>query len=329
MKPWWSALPRRLKLGVATFVVLVVVCTVAPWVYHYEDVVDPARASLLPPGIRVQVIQLKDGATIVAPDAEVLPDRITVRGPARTLEIDDEDVDSTHTRRFWLGTDRYGRDLLGQLFVGGRISIAVAVLALLVALAVGLVVGLAAATAGGAIDALLMRIVDGLLAFPVVFLLILASSLFRPGPVLLIFLLGLTSWMSLARLIRGQVLSLRSRKFVMAARACGTPSHRIWLLHLIPNMVGPLSQDLALRSAGLVIAEATLSYLGLGISPSIPSWGNLISQGHQSLPDGWWLATFPGFTIAILVFALAVIGDGLQQLQNEATSSELEQNLVA
>jgi len=136
----------------------------------------------------------------------------------------------------------------------------------------------------------------------------------RPDPTLLVLLLGCTSWMGVARLVRGQVLSLRSRPFVAAARVSGSPWHRIAIWHYAPNLVGPVSQDTALRMGDLVLAEATLSYLGLGVPPSVPTWGSMVAQGHRALPEGWWLAVFPGLAIALVVIGLALIGDSLQRL---------------
>jgi peptide/nickel transport system permease protein len=125
--------------------------------------------------------------------------------------------------------------------------------------------------------------------------------------------------MSLARLVRGQVLSLRSRPFVLAARASGSTPHRIAALHYLPNLVGPVSQDTALRIGDLVIAEATLSYLGLGVPATIVTWGSMVADGHRVMLDGWWLAAFPGLAIAWLVIGLALIGDGLQERGEAST----------
>jgi peptide/nickel transport system permease protein len=224
--------------------------------------------------------------------------------------------------RFWLGSDRFGHDVVRQLLLGGRVSLSVAALAVLMALLVGTTVGLTAATGGRVVDAVLMRTVDALLAFPVLFLLILVATVFHPGPMVLVAVLGLTSWMGLARLVRGQVLSLRGRTFILAARAAGAPPRRIWRTHYLPNLVGPLSQDTALRLGDLVLAEATLSYLGLGIPPDIPTWGSMVSQGHRVMIDGWWLATFPGFAIAFLVISLALVGDGLQERLSGVSSKQ-------
>ena len=209
--------------------------------------------------------------------------------------------------RLWLGSDRFGRDVLVRLLKGGRLSLLIASLGVLVALLVGLGVGLAAATGGRVVDAILMRIVDALLAFPMLLLLILVSALFRPGPVVLVAVLGLSSWMGLARLVRGQVLSLRSRDFIKAARVAGTSELRTWTLHYLPNLKGPVAQDTALQMGTLVLAEATLSFLGLGIPVNLPSWGAMVADGQRVMLDGWWLSFFPGLAIAVLVISLALV----------------------
>jgi peptide/nickel transport system permease protein len=162
-------------------------------------------------------------------------------------------------------------------------------------------------------DAVLMRTVDAMLAFPLLLLLILVAALFRPGPLMLVAVLGLTSWMGLARLVRGQVLSLKKRPFIDAARVSGTSGLRIWTLHYLPNLRAPLAQDSALRMGDLVLAEATLSFLGLGLPATIPSWGALVAEGQRVMVDGWWLSVFPGLAITVLVVGLALIGDGLQE----------------
>jgi peptide/nickel transport system permease protein len=314
-------LPTRLVFGLAALAIIVVACLIGPPLLDIGEASDPVHAALLPPCSQLTVIGLADGSTIVSPSPQLETHRVVVTGPRRTIELSRANITSISTHRAWLGTDRYGRDVFSQLLAGGRISLLIAGLALMLSVFVGGTTGLMSATVGGWVDTALMRIIDALIAFPVLFLMILASSVLRPGPMLLVLLLGLTSWMSFARLVRGQILSLRSRQFVLAARSAGTPWYRIWTLHLIPNAVGPLAQDLALRVGGLILAEATLSYLGLGIPPSTPTWGSLINQGHQALPGGWWLSTFPGLAIAAVVVSLALVGDGIQELTTDVASS--------
>jgi peptide/nickel transport system permease protein len=262
----------------------------------------------------VTAVSVEGGRVLVAPEIELSEDEVVLDRGGRREAVPRSRVVSVRSFRFWLGSDRLGRDMLRQLLAGGRISLAIALLSVTVALLVGGVVGTAAGSFGGLVDGLLMRLVDALLAFPVLFLMILAAALFRPGPTTLVAILGLTSWMGLARLVRGQVLSLRSRPFVLAARASGSSWPRIAAWHYAPNMVGPVAQDTALRMGDLVLAEATLSFLGLGVPPTVPSWGALVAEGQRAMLDGWWVAVLPGLAIAVLVISLALIGDGLQQL---------------
>jgi peptide/nickel transport system permease protein len=249
---------------------------------------------------------------LVAPRVEPVAGGLRVGWATGEQTVPANAVRGLSHHRLWLGSDRLGADVARQVLAGGRTSLLIAVLAVLVALVAGCAVGLAAATGGRLVDGLLMRLVDALLAFPVLFLMILLAALTRPGPWLLVPVLGLTSWMGLARLVRGQVLSLRTRPFVLAARVAGSPWHRIWRWHYLRNMSGPVAQDLALRTGDLVLAEATLSFLGLGLPPTTASWGALVREGQRALVDGWWLTAFPGFAIALLVISLALIGDGLQ-----------------
>ena len=303
----------RLRIGGACVVVLVAGCVVGPLVLHPPPP-DPVVGALQPPLTTVTALALDNGTAVVAPVVEETPDGLVATGAGRRRVVDPGRVTATTRHRLWLGSDRFGRDVLYQLLVGGRISLAIAALSLVLAVAIGGTVGVAAATGGRLVDAVLMRCVDACLAFPLLFLMILAAAVLRPDPTLLVLLLGCTSWMGVARLVRGQVLSLRSRPFVAAARVSGSPWHRIAIWHYAPNLVGPVSQDTALRMGDLVLAEATLSYLGLGVPPSVSTWGSMVAQGHRALPEGWWLAVFPGLAIALLVIGLALIGDSLQRL---------------
>lgn len=302
-----TRLPGRLVAGLVLAGTMILLCGAGPAVLPRLPGTDPTHAALLAPGTRARVLTLTGGRTLVIPEGSR---EAMVRGGTRVV--------SSRRVTFWLGTDRYGRDLLRELLEGGRISLAIAASSLLLALLLGLGTGIAAGSSSPLVDGMLMRLVDALLAFPVLFLMILVVAVFRPSVPMLVAVLGATSWMGLARLVRGQILSLRSMPFVLAARAAGSPWHRIWRLHYLPHLTGPVAQDAALRMGDLVLAEATLSYLGLGVPPSIPTWGSLVAQGHKAMLDGWWLATFPGLAIALLVIALALIGDGLHELVRRA-----------
>jgi peptide/nickel transport system permease protein len=267
----------------------------------------------------VTILTFDDGTAVVAPDVRIGDEGGIASGAGRSSSFEPSRVVDRRRYRYWLGSDRFGRDVLRDLMTGGRISIGIAAFSLVIALAVGSFVGLAAATGGPVVDSLLMRLVDSLLAFPLLFLMILVSALVRPDPALVVLLLGFTAWMGVARLVRGQVLSLRTRPFVAAAATSGSPWHRIVSWHYAPNLAGPVSQDAALRMGDLVLAEATLSFLGLGVSPSVATWGSMVAQGTRFMPDAWWLVVLPGLAIATLVIGLALIGDGLQQIGEPTT----------
>ena len=307
-----ASMPLRLRLGLALLGGICLFAAFGPLVLGPAPTADAVHSPLLPPGASVTTVELVDGSRLAAAQITRTPSSLILRGGRSTTEVAVAEVAATHRRRAWLGTDRHGRDVLHLMARGGRISLAIAGLGALVALFLGTTVGLLSAGGGRVIDQLLMRGVDGLLAFPSLLLLILAASVLQPGPGPLIAILGLTSWMGLARLVRGQVLSVRERPFVLAARVAGTPWYRVWGWHFLPEIRGPVAQDTALRLGDLVLAEATLSYLGLGLPPTTPTWGHLVNEGHRVLLDGWWLSTIPGLAIALLVISLALIGDGLQ-----------------
>jgi len=326
-----------LAAGFAGMTLLTCACLAGPWLVRPLPDTDLARCRLLPPGSRVTVVTLEDGRVLVSPQVETVASMLRIGGGARPLEIERASVTRLSRHRYWMGSDRFGRDLLRQLLLGGRISLAIAALAAALAVLVGASVGLAAASGGRLVDGALMRTVDALLAFPSLLLMILLAALFRPSPTLLVLVLGLSSWMGVARLVRGQVLSLRTRTFVLAARTSGSRWHRIWLLHYAPGLAGPVSQDTALRLGDLVIAEATLSYLNLGVPATVPTWGSLVAEGHGALfmgaerfpavLDGWWLATFPGLAIALLVVSLALVGDGIHGLVRGSEHGDRSEDL--
>jgi peptide/nickel transport system permease protein len=222
-------------------------------------------------------------------------------------------VVSVGRRHYWLGTDTVGRDMLARLLAGARVSLLVGGLALLTTLVVGLGIGLLAGWCGGLVDSLLMRMVDALLAIPMLFLMILLAALFQPSLPVLAVILGLSSWMGVARLTRAQVLSLKERDFILAARALGAGPWRIVICHLLPNALTPLTQDAALRLGDLILAEAALSYLGLGVQPPAPSWGAMVAEGQAVISGSWWLMLLPSVCITLTVIAAALVADGLQQ----------------
>jgi peptide/nickel transport system permease protein len=213
---------------------------------------------------------------------------------------------------FILGADGNGRDVLTRLAYGGRVSLLVATLAALSILVIGGTIGAAAGYLGGFIDTLLMRLADVLLSIPTLVLLILVSSFYQPSPPELAILIALVSWAGVSRLIRGEVLSLKNRDFVDAARVVGASNFRIVLKHIFPNVVPLIVVWASLVVPALILVEATLSYLGLGVRPPQPSWGNMLQDAKQFVRQAWTLVFIPGFMIYISVLCINLVGSGLR-----------------
>jgi len=211
-----------------------------------------------------------------------------------------------------MGTDSLGRDLLTRIMFGGRVSLTIGLLAMTVAITLGIVMGGLAGFYGGVADAVLMRFVDVMLSFPRLFLLILFSVFFGGHFLTVVLLLGALSWMSVARLIRASFLSLKERPYVEAARALGVSGGLIMLRHLLPNALAPIIVAATLGIATAIIAESTLSFLGLGIQPPTPSWGNMLKDAQTDMLIAPWTAVFPGLAIFVTVVAINFVGDGLR-----------------
>lgn len=218
--------------------------------------------------------------------------------------------------QFWFGTDAIGRDLFVRSFSGGQISFAVGLLATAVSLFIGIAYGAIAAFMGGKIDLLMMRIVDILYGLPYMFVVIITMAILESRSFILVFLiLGAFGWLTMSRIVRGQILSLREREFVEAARALGVNSRTIIWRHLIPNILGPVIVYTTLTVPSIMLTEAFLSFLGLGISEPETSWGVLINEGANALNPikvSWWLVTFPGALLAMTLYCLNAVGDGLR-----------------
>ena len=222
-----------------------------------------------------------------------------------------------------LGTDQYARDVLSRLLYGARISLSVGFVAVAISVTIGTLIGAVAGYVGGKTDALLMRFVDMVLSFPRLILLIaVIAVLERPSIFLIVAILGLTLWPSSARIVRGEVLALREREFVEAARALGYSGRRILLRHVLPNALAPVIVAATLGIGNTIVLEAGLSFLGIGVQPPTPSWGNMVADGRTRLLDAWWISTFPGFAIVLTVLAFNLVGDGLRDALDPRSRGE-------
>jgi oligopeptide transport system permease protein len=287
---WRDAWRRLLKNKLAVFgMIVVAIITVAsitgPWIIKQ-------LTGLTPDYIPTDVALLRSIPPLTAPDGS---------------------FSWTHP----MGTDNQGRDLLARVLQGGQISLMVGIIATLVSLIIGVSYGAVAGYLGGRVDNLMMRAVDVLYSLPYIIIVIVLLSVFRSqtarGQVVLLFVaLGSVSWLTMARIVRGQVLSLKNQEFVLAARATGVSTPRIIFRHVVPNTLGPVIVYATLTIPTVMLTEAFLSFLGFGVQPPLASWGSLVTDGIQNIGIFPWQLVFPGVTMALTLFSLNFLGDGLR-----------------
>lgn len=235
-----------------------------------------------------------------------------VLAPYDPTLIDVYNVLSPPSGAHMLGTDELGRDLLSRIIWGSRVSLKVGFVAVGIAIMIGIFIGSIAGFYGGRVDAILMRFVDMMLAFPTFFLILAVIAILEPNIFTIMAVIGVTGWMDVARLVRAEFLTLKERDFVDAARALGIRNKRLIVRHVLPNALSPVFVAATFGVAGAILTESGLSFLGLGVQPPDPSWGNILTAGKDNIEIAWWLSLYPGLAILITVLSYNLVGEGLR-----------------
>jgi peptide/nickel transport system permease protein len=214
--------------------------------------------------------------------------------------------------RHWLGTDQLGRDVLSRMLYGARVSLAVGFVSVGIAAVIGVIVGAVAGYAGGGVDNAVMRLVDLMLVFPRFFLLLAVLAFLRPSIWTIMAVIGLTGWMSVARLVRAEFLALKEREFVLWSQSVGATAFRVVWRHILPNAMAPVLVAMTLGIPAAILTESGLSFLGLGVRPPYATWGNILNEGKDAIEIGWWLSFYPGVAILITVLSYNLFGEGIR-----------------
>jgi peptide/nickel transport system permease protein len=240
--------------------------------------------------------------------------------PHNPTEINAWQILSPPSGSHWFGTDELGRDVFSRVLYGSRISLKVGFVAIGIAVVVGSAIGLVAGYYGGWLDSLLMRGVDIMLCFPAFFLILAIITFLEPSIWYIMAVIGLTGWMGVARMVRAEVLAIREMDYIMAARCIGCSNLRIILRHILPNALSPVLVAATLGVAGAILTESALSFLGIGVQPPTPSWGNILTSGKDYIEFAWWLSLFPGLAILVTVLAYNLLGEGIRDALDPRTN---------
>ena len=266
--------------------------------------------SIFWPRIRRNRLALIGGSIVLA--LFVISLFAPVIAPFDPSAINAYSVLSPPTWHHLFGTDELGRDVLSRVLYGSRVSLKVGFVAVGIAVSIGTVIGLVSGYFSGLVDATLMRVVDVMLCFPAFFLILAIITFLEPSIWYIMMVIGLTGWMGVARLVRAETLSIREMDYILAARCIGCSNSRIIFRHILPNAVSPVLVSATLGIAGAILTESALSFLGIGVQPPTPSWGNILTSGKDYIEFAWWLSLFPGLAILVTVLSYNLLGEGIR-----------------
>jgi peptide/nickel transport system permease protein len=256
--------------------------------------------------------QLAVGAGIVVGALVILAVLAPVLAPWDPNRPDTKHILAAPTKSHWMGTDQIGRDVLSRVLYGSRVSLAVGFVSVGIATMIGILLGSAAGYHGGAMDNLIMRLVDLMLVFPRFFLLLAVLALLRPSIWTIMAIIGLTGWMGVARLVRAEFLTLREREFVVWSESIGAGAFRVVFRHIMPNALAPVLVAMTLGIPAAILTESGLSFLGLGVQPPYATWGNILNDGKDVLEIAWWMTLYPGLAILLTVLSYNLMGEGIR-----------------
>jgi peptide/nickel transport system permease protein len=303
--------------GLVALAICLVASIAAPLVapFSHSRQFDPAAGRHLPPGSRRYLIELVNGRELLAEQVLWSPRGVRILRLSRLTSYLPEEVrslpQSTRQVLFPLGTDRLGRDCLSRLLHATRTSLLIALSATVIGAVIGIAIGTVSGFAGTVTDAILTGAIDFALSFPQLFVILVAASIFGTGPMTLVVILGATTWMPLARIVRADIRTARTLPFVTAAIAVGCTRRTVLWRHLLPQALGSASVVTMLSLGDVILLESALSFLGLGISPPTPTWGRMIAGGALQLEQAWWVVIFPGLALVGTVLAINLTGDEL------------------